>query len=99
MPCRTYEDISANSYHRLLDVLHELSHIDTKIDVTVTKLPESITVCTQKQDLKIRIWRGVQRLSALLQDPGARRTMNATGVNRVAASHHYAHLTQYKFTV
>jgi len=73
-------------YRRLLDVLHEMPGIVSKLDLAVTELSDFTTVCTRKQDLKIRIWRVLLRLSAELHDIGDVQAIDATGMDRIAAS-------------
>jgi hypothetical protein len=73
-------------YRRLLDVLHKIPGIVAKLDLSVIELPDFTTVCTRKQDLEMRIWRVLLRLSAQLQDPGDTQAIDATGFDRVAAS-------------
>jgi len=46
-----------HTYRRLLDVLYEMHGIVAKLDLAVADLPDFTTVCTRKQDLKMRIWR------------------------------------------
>jgi len=75
-------------YRRLLDVLHEMHCVVAKLDLAVDELPDFTTVCTRKQDLEMRTWRVLLRLSAELHD---------TDMNRLAASQHYAKRTDYTF--
>jgi len=84
-------------YRRLLDVLCEMPGIVAKFDLAVDELPDFTTVCTRKQDLKMRIWRVLLRLSADLVDTGEVQAIDATGFDRVQASHHYATRTTYTF--
>jgi IS5 family transposase len=84
-------------YRRLLDVLHEMHGIVAKLDLAVDELPDFTTVCTRKQDLEMRIWRVILRLSAELHDTGEVQAIDATGMDRVAASQHYAKRTNYTF--
>jgi len=55
------------------------------------------TVCTRKQDLEMRIWRVWLRLSAELQDLGDVLAIDATSMDRIAPSQHYAKRTNYTF--
>lgn len=45
----------------------------------------------------MRIWRVLQRLSAELHNLGDIQVIDATGMNRIAASQHYAKRTNYTF--
>jgi len=49
------------------------------------------------QDLKMPLWRDFLQLSAELVEPGEIQAINATGMDRVAASSHYAKRTNYTF--
>jgi len=80
-----------------MDVLGEMPGIVVKFDLMVGELPDFTTICTQKQNLEMRIWRVLLRLSAQLQDPGETQAIDATGFDQVAASHHYANRTTYIF--
>lgn len=84
-------------YRRLLDVLHEMPGIVAIFDLSVGELPDFTTICTRKQDLEMRIWRVLLRLSAELQEPGEVQAIDATGFDRVQASQHYANRTNYTF--
>jgi len=84
-------------YRRLLDVLHEMHGIVAKLGLAVDELPDFTTVCTRKQDLEMRIWRVLLRLSADLHDTGEVQAIDATGMDRITASQHYAKHTNYTF--
>jgi len=79
-----------HTYRWLLDVLHEMHGIVAKFDLTVADLPDFTTVCMRKQDLEMRIWRVLLRLSAEVYDLGAVQAIDATSMDRIAASQHYA---------
>jgi hypothetical protein len=49
------------------------------------------------QDLKMPLWRDFLRLSAALHDTGEIQAIDATGMDRIAASSHYAKRTNYTF--
>jgi len=49
------------------------------------------------QNLKMPLWRDVLRLSAELGETGEIQAIDATGMNRIAASGHYAKRTNYTF--
>jgi len=80
-----------------MDVLGEMPGIVEKFDLMVGELPDFTTVYGCKQDLEMRIWRVLLRVSAHLKDPGEIQAIDATGFDRVAASHHYANRTTYTF--
>jgi IS5 family transposase len=84
-------------YRRLLDVLHEMPRIARILGPEVTQLPDFTTVCARMQRLKMPIWRTVLRLSTELHDTGEIQAIDATGMDRIAASHHYANRTKYTF--
>lgn len=84
-------------YRRLLDVLHEMHGIVAKLGLEVSELPDFSTVCARMQQLQMPIWRVLLRLSAELHDIGEIQAIDATGMDRVAASQHYANKTNYTF--
>jgi len=84
-------------YRRLLDVLHEMPRIVRILGLEVAQLPDFTTVCARMQDLKMPLWRDFLRLSAKLHDTGEIQAIDATGMDRVAASQHYAKRTNYTF--
>jgi hypothetical protein len=47
------------------------------------------------QDLKMPLWRDFLRLSAQLHATGTIQAIDATGMDRIAASQHYAKQTNY----
>jgi len=91
---KTYLDLS---YRRLLDVLHEMPRIARILDLEGGQLPDFTTVCARMQDLKMPLWRDFLRLSAELHETGEIQAIDATGMDRVAASQHYAKRTNYTF--
>ena len=91
---KTYLDLP---YRRLLDVLHEMPGIARILGLEVAQLPDFTTVCARMQNLKMPVWREVLRLSTELVDTGEIQAIDATGMDRVAASHHYANRTNYTF--
>ena len=91
---KTYLDLP---YRRLLDVLYEMPRIDRIIGLEPTELPDFTTVCARMQPMKMPLWREVLRLSAELHDTGDIQAIDATGMDRIAASQHYANRTNYRF--
>jgi len=57
------------------------------------KCPDFTTLCTRKQDLEIRIWRVLLRLSVELHDLGEVQAFDATGIHRFSASQNYVKRT------
>jgi len=49
------------------------------------------------QTLKMPVWRRYLELSAKLHETGEIQAIDATGMDRIAASHHYAKRTNYTF--
>jgi IS5 family transposase len=84
-------------YRRLLDVLQEMGGVVEKLGLEVSELPHFTTVCARKQRLKMPIWRTLLGRSADLHDLGDVQSIDATGLDRVAASQHYAKRTNYTF--
>jgi IS5 family transposase len=91
---KTYLDLP---YRRLLDVLYETPRIDRILGLEPFELPDFTTVCTRMQQLKMPIWRRLLRVSAELHDTGEIQAIDATGMDRIAASQHYAKRTNYTF--
>jgi len=91
---KTYLDLP---YRRLLDVLYEMPRIDRIIGLEPTELPDFTTVCSRMQELQMPIWRRLLQLSAELHDTGEIQAIDATGMDLIAASHHYAKRTNYTF--
>jgi hypothetical protein len=60
------------------------------LGLEVVQLPGFTIVSARMQDLKMPLWRDFLRLSAELVEPGEIQAINATGMDRVAASGHYA---------
>ncbi|WP_252700984.1 IS5 family transposase [Natronosalvus vescus] len=84
-------------YRRLLDVLYEMPRITRTLGLEPVELPDFTTVCARMQPLKMPVWRDFLRLSAELHDTGEIQAIDATGIDRVAASQHYAKRTNYTF--
>jgi IS5 family transposase len=91
---REYLDLP---YRRLLDVLAEMHGIVQKLGLDVDELPDFSTVCARWQQLKMRVWRVLLRLSADLHEFGELQAIDATCLDRIAASQHFAERTDYVF--
>jgi IS5 family transposase len=90
-------DYLGHSYRQLLDVLHEIPRIVSKLDGVVAELPDFTTVCTRMKNLAMARWRVLLSLSAHLHEPGAVQAIDATGFDRRAASRRYAKRTDHTF--
>lgn len=77
-------------YRRLLDILQEMPGIVAKLGLSVDELPDFTTVCTQKQDLEMRIWRVLLRLTARLHESGEVQVVDSTSLAQRTSSHNYA---------
>ncbi len=86
-----------HTYRQLLNVLHEMYVIIDRLGLTVADLPDFTTVCTRKQDLEMRVWRVLLRLSVELYDLGDIPVIYTTGMDRIAANQYYAKRTKYTF--
>ena len=84
-------------YRRLLDVLYEMPRIVGILGLEPDELPDFSTVCARYQRLKMPIWRVLLRLSAELHELGEIQAIDATGMDRISASQHYAKRTNYTF--
>jgi IS5 family transposase len=87
----------AHPYRRLLDVLTEMDGIVAKLGLKVSELPDFSTVCARWQELKMPVWRRLLRLSADLHELGELQAIDATCVDRIKASQHFAKRTDYVF--
>ncbi len=84
-------------YRRLMDVLFEMPPIVEILNLEPSELPDFSTVCARYKRFKMPIWRVLLRLSAELYDLGEIQAIDATGMNRISASQHYAKRTNYTF--
>jgi len=87
---KTYLDLP---YRRLLDIMHEMPRIARILGLEVSHPLDFTTVCARMQELKMPLWRDFLRLSAQLHDTGEIQAIDATGMDRIAASQHYAKRT------
>jgi len=84
-------------YQRLMEILYEMPRITRILNLRPSTLPDFSTVCGRKQELKMNIWRTFLGLTSDLHDLGEIQAIDATGVDRIAASQHYANRTKYTF--
>ena len=84
-------------YRRLMDVLYEIPRIVGILGLEPSELPDFSTVCARYQRLKMPVWRVLLRLSAELHELGEIQAIDATGMDRISASQHYAKRTNYTF--
>ena len=84
-------------HRRLLNVLHEMPRVSQILGLELSELPDLSTVYSRMRALKMLLWNDVHRLSAELHDTGQIQAINATSMDRVAASQHYAKRTNYTF--
>lgn len=84
-------------YRRLLDVLDEMPRIKGELGLAEATLPDFTTVCTRKQELKMRFWRVLLRPSSLLHKLGEVQAIDATGFQRHQDSRHYVIRVGYNF--
>ena len=75
----------------------EMPNIAGKLGLSVDELPYYTTVCTRKQDLKMRIWRVLLRASASLHVFGKVQGIDATSFQRHKASRQYVLRVGYNF--
>ena len=84
-------------YRRLMEILYEMPRITGILGLRPSTLPDFSTVCGRKQELKMNIWRTFLGLTIELHELGEVQAIDATGVDRIAASQHYAKRTNYTF--
>ena len=84
-------------YRRLMEFLYEMPRITRILGLCPSTLPDFSTVCGRKQELKMDIWRTFLGLTSDLHELGEIQAIDATGMDRIAASQHYAKRTNYTF--
>lgn len=89
--------VSRPPYRRLLEILYEMRRITAILGLRPSTSPDFSTVCGRKQKLKMGIWRIILRLTIDLHELGEIQAIDATGMDRIAASLHYANRTNYTF--
>ena len=67
-----------------------MPRITAKLGLSVDELPDFTTVCTRKQDLEMRIWRILLRLSASLHKSDEVQAIDSTSPTYRASSHNHA---------
>ena len=84
-------------YRLLMDIIYEMPRITSILGLRPSTLPHYSTVCGRKQELRMPIWRTFLGLTSDLHDLGDVQAIDATGMDRIAASQHYAKRTNYTF--
>lgn len=84
-------------YRFLLDHIAGRPDTVSKLGLEVDELPDFSTVCARFQQLKMRVWRVLLRLSTDFHDISEYQAIDATCIDRISASHHYAKRTDYTF--
>lgn len=74
-----------------------MPRIDRILGMEAVGLLGFTTVCARMQELKMPVWRRLLQLSAGLHDTGEIQAIDATGMDRIAASQNYAKRTNYTF--
>lgn len=86
-----------HDYRKLMDVLREMPRVTKSLGLTVETVPHFSTVCARKQAIPMTRWRAMLESSVDLYELGDVQAIDATGVDRVQASQHYAKRTDYTF--
>lgn len=86
-----------HTYRQLMDVLREMPRIVEELGLEEVDLPHFTTVCHAKQQIRMKLWRVLLRLSASLHDLGEVQAIDATGFGRRAVSRHYGKRIRYYF--
>jgi hypothetical protein len=87
----------SHDYRKLMDVLREMPRVAKLLELTPEMLPHISTVCARKQAVPMKRWGAMLNSSVDLFDLGDVQAIDATGVDRVQASQHYAKRTDYTF--
>ena len=80
-----------------LDLLRTMYPVCAELGLRPDELPHFTTVCVRVGDLEMPAWRNLLELAADLHEIGEIQAIDATGMDRIAASHHYAKRTGYTF--
>ncbi|MEF8893765.1 IS5/IS1182 family transposase, partial [Halodesulfurarchaeum sp.] len=86
-----------HQYRKLMNVLRKMPRITNMLGLTLETVPHFSTFCTRKQDIPMKRWRAILDYSIELYDLGEVQAIDATGVDRIQASQHYAKRTDYIF--
>ncbi len=92
-----FKEYLNHDYRKLMDVLREMPRVTVSLDLKVETLPYFSTTCARKQDIPMKRWRAVLDASVEMYDLGDVQAIDATGMDRVQASQHYAKRTDYTF--
>lgn len=84
-------------YRKLMDVPREMPRVADSLGLAVETLPHFSTVCARKQEIPMKRWRAILNVSVELYELGDVQAIDATGVDRIQASQHYAKRTDYTF--
>ena len=84
-------------YRFLLDNLAGRPDTVAKLGLDRAELPDFSTVCARFQQLKMRVWRVLLRLSTDFHDLGEYQAIDATCIDQISASQHFAKRTDYTF--
>jgi hypothetical protein len=94
---QAFKEYLNHDYRKLMNVLREMPRVADSLGLTVETLPHYSTVCARKQAIPMNRWRAILDASVELYDLGEVQAIDATGVDRVQASQHYAKRTDYTF--
>jgi IS5 family transposase len=92
-----FKEYLNHDYRKLMDVLREMPRVAEALGLTAETLPHYSTVCARKQAIPMKWWRAILDASVELYELGDVQAIDATGVDRVQASQHYAKRTDYTF--
>lgn len=68
-----------------------------ELELEVGELPDLSTVCARFQQLEMRVWRVLLRLSTDFHDLGEYQAIDAPFIERISAIQHFAKRTDYTF--
>jgi len=77
-------------YRKLIDVLREMPRVTKSLGLAPETVPNFPAVCARKQAIPMKRWRAMLDQSVELYDLADVQAIDATGVDRVQASQHYA---------
>ncbi len=83
------------SYRGVIDLIKEMPRTTRQLGLSRAELPDFSTLCLRKQLLKMPVWRDFLRFSTTIHELGEIQAIDASGMDRIGASQHYATSTNY----
>jgi IS5 family transposase len=91
------EERSGQTYRSVIGLLAAMPAGREHLDLTRRQLPDPSTVCKAMDRLTMALFRSLLQRPTTLHDLGSVAAIDASGFDRVTASHRYATQTDYQF--